>query len=204
MKENKYSKTFTMSIWRKHLFTFGGLLIVMMTFCTCGNTEYEFSNKPCYFVFDNSTHNDPTLAAAMTQNSGTFVAVTLTFHSGARYFRFSSNQGTSSESKFDGIDSRRSLLLGMNEGLIVGYGLLTDPVTFYAFDRECPNCFSPDELPIRSHPLQINSAGLATCNTCKRKYDMNNGGILAEGEKGNKMVRYRASTTGPYGVLAVN
>ena len=140
----------------------------------------------------------------MTPYSGTYVTVTLTNHGGARYFKFSSNQGTSSEAIFDGIDSRRSLILGMNDGLIVGYGVLTDPVTFYAYDRECPNCFSPDALPVRSYPLHINNTGIATCSTCKRKYDLNNGGILAEGEKGNKMTRYRASTTGPYGVLSVN
>ncbi len=200
----KKQSTFMKAISWKSISMVGCLLFAMLGLCTCGNTEYEFSNKPCYFIFDNSTHNDPTLAAAMTPYSGTFVAVTLTFHSGARFFKFNSNQGTSSESKLDGIDTRRSLILGMNEGLIVGYGVLTDPVTFYAYDRECPNCFSPEEMPLRSYPLQISNTGLATCNTCKRKYDMNNGGILAEGEKGNKMIRYRAFSTGPYGILTVN
>ena len=190
-------------IWKKFS-VIGCSLFALLVLCTCKNTEYEYSSKPCYFIFDNSTHNDPTLAAAMTPYSGTFVSVTITFKSGVRHFKFTSNQGTSSEKPFNGIDERRSLVLGMNEGIIVGYGVLTDPVTFYAYDRECPNCFSPEALPVKSYPLQTNNAGIATCNTCKRKYDLNNGGILAEGEKGNKMIRYRASTTGPYGRLAVN
>ena len=193
-----------MKLNRKSFSIVGCLLYTLFILVACGNTEYEFSSKACFFIFDNSTHNDPTLAAAMTPYSGTYVTVTLTNHGGARYFKFSSNQGTSSEAIFDGIDSRRSLILGMNDGLVVGYGVLTDPVTFYAYDRECPNCFSPDALPVRSYPLHINNTGIATCSTCKRKYDLNNGGILAEGEKGNKMTRYRASTTGPYGVLSVN
>ena len=193
-----------MSIINKKSLYFIGCLFLTLLFSNCGDVENEFSTYPCYFVFDNSTHNDATLAAAMTPYSGTFVCVTLTYHGGAQYFKFTSNQNTSSESKLDGIDIRRTLLLGMNEGLIVGYGNLSDPLIFYAYDRECPNCFSPDQIPVRSYPLQINNAGIATCNTCKRKYNLNNGGILTEGEKGNKMTRYRASTTGPYGILSVN
>lgn len=178
--------------------------LALAMFSSCGETENEFSTYPCVLIFDNSTHNDATLAAAMTPNTGTFVTITLTNHGGARYFRFSSNHSTSSECIFDAIDQRRTLLLGMNEALIVGYGNLTDPLTFYAFDRECPNCFDPNGIPIRSYPLHVNPAGIATCNTCKRKYDLHNGGILAEGDGGKKMTRYRASTTGPYGILAVN
>ena len=180
------------------------LCVLCVQLTSCGKTENEFSTKPCMLILDNSTHNDATLAAAMTSYSGTFVTITLTNHGGARYFKFNNNQGTSSESILDAIDQRRTMILGMNDGLIVGYGNLTDPLIFYAFDRECPNCFDPDEIPVRSYPLHVNTAGIASCNTCKRKYDMNNGGILAEGDAGKKMNRYRAATTGPYGILTVS
>lgn len=182
-------------------------LLATILLSSCGKTENEFSTHPCVLIFDNSTHNDATLAAAMTPYSGTFVTITLTNHGGARYFKFSSNQGISSESILDAIDQRRSMILGMNDALIVGYGNLPDNksnLPFYAFDRECPNCFDPDEIPVRSYPLHVNTAGIATCNTCKRKYNLNNGGILSDGDAGNKMTRYRASTTGSYGILAVN
>lgn len=182
-------------------------LLAVILLSSCGKTENEFSSRPCVLIFDNSTHNDATLAAAMTPYSGTFVTITLTNHRGARYFKFSSNQGISSESILDAIDLRRSMILGMNDALIVGYGNLSDNngiLPFYAFDRECPNCFDPDEIPVRSYPLHVNTAGIATCNICKRKYNLNNGGILSDGDAGNKMTRYRASTTGPYGILAVN
>lgn len=183
------------------------LLFFFFTFLllsSCGDTENEFSTRPCILIVDNGTHNDATLAAAMTPYSGTFVTITLTNHGGARYFKFSSNQGTSSESILDAIDQRRSMILGMNDALIVGFANLSDPLIFYAFDRECPNCFNPDEIPVRSYPLHVNTAGIATCNTCKRKYDLNIGGILSDGDAGNKMTRYHASTTGPYGILSVN
>jgi len=92
----------------------------------------------------------------------------------------------------------------MNNGLIVGYGNLSDPPIFYAFDRECPNCYDDSRVPIRSFPLRMTSNGMAVCQTCQREYDMNNGGNIVKGDGGNKLTRYRASTTGPYGVLSVN
>ena len=148
---------------------------------SCGDTQSEYSSCTCYFVFDDDAHLDPTLAAAMTRYSGVFT-----------------------ESIFNAIDTRRTLIMGMNDGVIVGYGVLSDPVTFYAYDRECPNCFDPNRIPIRSYALTTTSNGMAVCNTCKRKYDMNNGGNLVEGDAGKKLTRYRAATTGPYGKLSVN
>ena len=130
------------------------LLLLLITAVSCGDTQSEFTPQRCYFVFENSTHNDATLASAMTPYSGVFTTVTHTMRGGARYFVFTSNQGTSSEKIFNSIDQKRTLKLGMNNGLIVGYGNLSDPPIFYAFDRECPNCYDDSRVPIRSFPLR--------------------------------------------------
>ena len=176
---------------------------------SCGDSEFEYDSSPCYLVFDNSVHQDPTLASALTLYSGTFATITTSQKSGARYFVFENNQGNRSESIFNAVDERRSLVLGKNGGLIVGYGNSVDAI-LYAYDRECPNCFVPDAIPMRSKPLTIGQDGMATCAVCKRRYDMNNGGncVYAENDgdaKGAKgMTRYRGSTTGPFGRLAVS
>lgn len=181
------------------------LLTLTLTLTSCGDTQSEFSKQRCYFVFDNSVHQDLTLAAAMDPNSsGVFTTVTHTMRGGARYFVFSSNQGTSSEKIFTAIDQRRTLLLGMNNGLIVGFGNQNIPPIFYAFDRECPNCYDDSRVPVRSYPLRTTSDGMAVCNTCHREYNMNIGGFIVKGDGGDKMTRYTASTTGPYGALSVN
>ena len=178
-------------------------LIIPWIILSCGDSQYEYSSRHSYLVLDNSAHQDPTLASAMTPYSGVFVAITLKNKGGAQYFQFTSNQGQSTESIFNAIDQRRTVLLGMNEGLIVGYSQWSD-LTFYAYDRECPNCFDPDVVPIRSKALEMSTAGIATCKVCHRKYDLNSGGFIVEGDKGDKLVRYRAGTTGAYGVLNVN
>ena len=54
------------------------------------------------------------------------------------------------------------------------------------------------------YQLSMTSDGRATCKNCGRAYDMNNGGIVTSGGSGKKLIRYRASTTGPTGMLTVN
>ena len=86
----------------------------------------------------------------------------------------------------------------------MGYGNLNNPPVFYAYDLECPNCFDPQALPLKSKPLQLLAGGIAVCRVCNRRYNLNNSGVIVQGERGRKLTRYRAQTTGPYGVLTVN
>lgn len=177
--------------------------ILLLLTNSCSNVQNEFSNNKCYFVFENSNHNNSRLAEAMTAYSGVFCTVSLVNEHGAQYYAFTNNAGLTEKTILTDLDKQRTHILGLNNGLIVGYGKLSDPLTFYAYDLECPNCFDPDAIPVRSKKLSISTSGIATCNVCKRQYDLNNGGIITSGDKGNKLTRYRASTTGPYGTLSV-
>lgn len=181
------------------------LSIALLMLVGCGDTENEYSSTSIYLAIDNATHKDATLASAMNQNApGVFCSVRLTMRSGARYFSFANNQGLSSESIFNGIDQRLSFVVGQNNGIIVGFGNLDNPATFYAYDLECPNCFSADAIPVKSYPLTMDENGLATCSACVRKYNLNTGGNIVSGTQGSKLTRYHASTTDPLGVLAVH
>ncbi|MBO4659057.1 MAG: hypothetical protein J5637_05490 [Prevotella sp.] len=180
-------------------------LLCAMLCSSCGDTQNEYTIGACYFVVDNSIHQDATLASAMNVNApGVFCTITKDIRNGANCFIFSNNTGQNSSSNLNALDSRRTLILGYNNGIIVGFGTLSSPATFYAFDRECPNCFDPQAIPMRSHPLSVNASGMATCATCKRQYNLNNDGFVASGENGKRLTRYRAQTTGPFGVLSVN
>ncbi len=171
----------------------------------CGNTESEYTRGTCYFIFDNAVHQDATLASAMNAAApGIFCTITQTVKGGAESFVFSNNAGQTSSKNLNAIDARRTLILGYNNGLIVGFGTLNIPAVFYAFDRECPNCFNPNDIPIRSKPLSVSTSGLASCPVCHRQYDLNNDGFISSGEPGKRLTRYHATTTGPFGVLAVN
>jgi lipoprotein len=194
---------------------FPPLLIAMLLplACTllssCGKVENEFSDRRAYFIFDNQVQNNAVLASAMSPHSNVFVTVSMqTRYSGQNsYVEFNfvaGGDGAQQASKATAVDQNRGVVLGINNGLILGYGLLSDPPVFYAYDLQCPNCYSSTAVPRRSYPLTLQANGFATCANCRRKYNLSTGGNVAEGAQGNKLIRYRASTTGPYGLLVVN
>lgn len=186
------------------------LLLFVMLLSSCGDSvDYEYSSHRNFFTFHNETHQNPVLASAMNPLSpGVFCTIRHVFASGRYGFLFENNQGQKSDAPvwFDGIDLRLESWkhVGMNNGLVVGYGNLDNPSPFFAYDLQCPNCFDANILPLRSYELKMSSDGFATCSNCHRKYNLNTGGNVVAGESGRKLTRYRASSTGPYGVLGVN
>lgn len=180
------------------------IALVAMGLSACSNALNEYSRRPCYVVIDNTTRVDATLASAMNALSpGIFCIIQKEVKGGASYYHCSNNQGLSSDILWTAIDQRKTIIIGENNGIIIGFGNLDFPAIFYAYDLECPNCFDPDGIPVKSRPLKMDEKGHATCNVCKRIYDMNNRGYIIQGDQGNPLTRYPASTTGPYGVLAV-
>ena len=171
---------------------------------SCGDVQNEYSNFRPYFMFENNVHQNPRLAEAMTPHSGMFCTVRLQNTGGVLCYVFTNSNGQTEETLLNDRDKQRTRVLGINNGLIVGYGNLNDPPTFYAYDLECPNCFSPDAWPQRDYYLSVSATGIATCAVCNRQYSLNQAGIIVAGNDGKKLIRYRASTSGPYGILHVN
>lgn len=180
-------------------------IVVTLMATACGDTTNEYTIGKCFLVIDNSIHQDATLAGCMNPNApGTFCIIKTAYRAGAYYFEFTNNAGMTSSKIFNAVDSRRSQILGYNNGIIVGYSALNTPTTFYAFDLECPNCYDPQAYPVRSKPMSLTTNGLAVCAVCHRQYSLNNDGFITSGDQGSKLTRYHAATTGPFGVLSVN
>lgn len=178
------------------------IIALLTLFTSCEDAEYEYSNYPCNFVFNNTGSKSSKLAAAMNSASpGIFCRISA---SGKTFF-FEINDGSGDKERvaYTAIDEQRTIAIGVyNEsGIIVGYGNLNNPATFYAYDNQCPNCY--EEVGLPRYGLTMDTSGKATCSRCNRSYDMNNGGIVASGDGGSKLIRYRASTTGPLGVISV-
>ncbi len=174
------------------------LLAAALLLPSC-NAQYEFSGYPCYFIFDNTASRSALLATAMNPMSpGIFCHITVS----GSYFRFETNVSDQTETvAMTAVDQSRTIELGAynSSGIIVGYGNLD--AEFFAYDTQCPNCYPNTFLP--QYALTMDSGGKARCGKCSREYDMNNRGIVVSGENGDKMIRYRASTSGPFGVLSV-
>jgi len=82
--------------------------------------------------------------------------------------------------------------LGANNLLILG---LSYYETLYAYDGQCPNCLESKNL--YKAPLAFDHNGQwVKCAKCGRSYDLNNGGVVADGEGGSSLMKYHISYTG--------
>lgn len=169
-------------------------IAVAVTFAACGDDMY--GRYACRFVFNTKTHAHSAALTSAVGSKGIFCRVSKTTKGGAQYFHFATGAGLADDVIFTAEDQRTTVLLGSNTysgSLIFGYSNLDDPAQFYGFDGECPNCFDPNTLPIKSYPLSIDNNGLATCSTCKRKYNLNTGGNVVNGDNGSPLTRYHAN-----------
>ena len=102
------------------------ILALLMSLASCGDTEYEYSNHRCYFIFENTGSRSPALASATNiMSPGIFCRVTT---SGENYYSFSTNQGLTDRVARTEIDKQRTVELGVyNEtGIMVGFGNLNN------------------------------------------------------------------------------
>ena len=193
-------KTFLLS-----LFSF--LLCLLLVSCKADN---EYSTWPCRFAYDNSIAQDATLATAMDPFSrGVFCLITESSRGGVKYLTFTNNQGLQSQMRETALEQQADFILGINNGIIVGYQtLITEGygAGFAAYDVQCPNCVRTTGNDVSPNfRVEMSQAGIATCSKCGKKYDLNNGGIIQNGEKGDKgLEKYRAATSGPLGVITVS
>lgn len=183
------------------------ILVWSILAVACGEDVLsEYSNYHCYLTIDNATHQDVTLATAMNNlTPGVFCTIKPVYKNGSYYYAFANNQKLSSEKPFTAPDIRLENYrrMGLNRGLVVGFGNVGTPVRFYAYDLQCPNCFNPNEYPIRSRELSVSQTGIASCSHCQRTYNMNTGGNIVGGNKGKPLIKYRAATLGPLSMLQV-
>jgi len=171
--------------------------------------EQEFSTWPCRFSYDNSVYLDNTLASAMNNASrGVFCHISEESRGGALYLNFVSNNGESSQKVETAMERQAGYILGLNNGIIVGFQtLITDGAYggFVGYDAQCPNCVRNFNNYINpTFPVRMSSTGIATCSKCGLKYDLNNGGIVQNGGEGDTgLEKYVAITQGPFGYISV-
>jgi len=166
-----------------------------MLLASCnGESEYS-SQHECYFLFDTSSiHNTSIIKNALNPEApGTFVRISQAQRNGILYFDAQLNDGKTSESNkiTTAIETQRKYVLGIYNGIIVGYSTLGNGL--YAFDNLCPNCYNTGRYQQLSWD---NNGTWVKCSRCQRTYDLNNGGIIVTGEQGAKLIRYMAQYTG--------
>ena len=191
------------------LLAFGIWLLAVSCLLVGCDADEEYSTHACRFSYNNMIHNDATLASAMDENSrGTFCLISENTRSGVRYLVFENSAGLKSEKVETAEEVEAKFILGLNNGIIVGFQTLNSDGAyggFVGYDVQCPNCVRRENNTLNpNYRVSMASTGIATCPKCGKKYDMNNGGIVLNGEKGDTgLEKYVANTTGPFGVVSV-
>ena len=191
----------------KQLFSYLLLLTSYLSLTSC-NAEGEYSMWPCRFTYDNSLHLDATLASAMNIDSRGVYCRIWESSMGGLVLHFQSSQG--GDATYQPVTEMERLsnyILGLNNGIIVGFQTMnTQPYGgFVAYDAQCPNCVRRENNTINPRfPVSMSPSGIASCGVCGKKYDLNNGGLVQNGEAGDVgLQKYLATTTGPHGFLSV-
>ena len=169
-----------------------GMLLGFLFFSSCSTDDFEYENKhQCYFTFDCGIHPGTSLQSCLNPMSpGLFCMVWKKESSVPRIIQMQLyNRQTEDVVLTTEKENRYPCTLGANNGLVIGCSTL-DNGQLYAFDRICPNC----EKTGLFKALQWENSGLwLKCPQCERAYDLNNHGFIVKGEKGDKLMRYRAS-----------
>jgi hypothetical protein len=194
----------------KRLFTHFLLLASYFLLLSSCEADNEYSTWPCRFAYDNSVHQDAALSSCMDVNvPGMFCQITESVRGGVKYLNFKTNHNVTSSLAETEEEKRAQYILGLNNGIIVGFqNAMLDEfgnAKFVAYDVQCPNCVRQyNNMLNPNYGVSMSDKGIATCGKCGRKYDMNNGGILQNGQEGDTgLEKYAASTTGPFGHLSV-
>ncbi len=185
------------------------LLLPLLLLAGC-SAEEEFSEWPCRFSYNNEIHGNATLASALDKDSrGVFCLITESTRGGVKYINFQNSSGQKSEPVAETYEEAQAqFILGLNNGIIVGFQTLnTDSPNggFMAYDQQCPNCVRNENNTVNpNYRIQMSDNGIATCGKCGKKYDLNNGGIILNGNKDDTgLEKYVANTLGPFSWVSV-
>jgi len=187
----------------------GWLMALTMLLLVGCKADQEYSSWACRFSYDNSVYLDDVLASAMNSSSrGVFCQISEGTRAGVRYLYFKSSNGEESQKRETAMEQQANYIMGLNNGIIVGYQTLnTDGAYggFVGYDVQCPNCVrSGNNYANPTFYITMASTGIATCQKCQRCYDLNNGGLLLNGQSGDTgLEKYVATTTGPFGFVSV-
>ncbi|MBR4644276.1 MAG: hypothetical protein IKO73_03865 [Bacteroidaceae bacterium] len=167
----------------KRIFLFCCLLAII----GCQKADYTYTNLRARLTIEN-TYQAPALHTACN-SWGEFC--TITTSTDGKQFIFKGSSATS-VININASATYSGFYLGLS-GLIVGLPSIAEigktESQVVCFDLACSNCYQDYNITKR---LTLQGA-TATCNSCKRTYDLNNTGFVSNGESGRALYRYRVS-----------
>lgn len=170
----------------KPFLSFLFLILIALVSCTTDSDSDLYAHERAFLKFSPVTGVIPLYTAV--QNNGHFCTIRI----GTNSFIFQgSNDKTPTppypiSAEIKGYGTPECIA-----GFVVGRSSQPDMNMQYplvAYDLACPNCY---EQALITRNLSLNAKEELTCSRCHRVYDLTNGGLVKQGDKGCRLKRYR-------------
>lgn len=170
-------------------------VIILSASCSEDDIQKMYSRRRAYFYYNKV---ETTLPLKYALNSpGEYCAIYLQ----PKRIHFYSLNKTHEEPVTDNSMYLKYICIA---GFIVGRGNMPETgaidLPTLCYDLACPNCYDESSISKR---LILKEGGKAECDRCHRIYDLNNIGMIIQGEKGKKLERYHVNYDAPYTTLIV-
>ncbi len=160
------------------------LLPLLITACGDEIVSNKYSSLPARFSFTPVNSISQLLAAC--NSPGEWCTVTLS--NNILYFQ---NTATTGQANLTALSGYTGFYMGLC-GFLVGLPNMPELGADYAvvncYDLACSNCYVKSSV---TRKLTLQEGGYAHCAKCQRTYNLNNVGIVASGEAGIPLYRYR-------------
>lgn len=169
---------------------------------SCEKADNRYSTYRAYFKY-NPVSAKPTLFRACI-SLGEFCSIT--HPPGQNYVVKSPSTPTSADYiQRTAIQGYQGFALGIGGGLIVGMPVVPEMLEqesrIVCYDLCCSNCYQNYHI-LKQMVLQV--GGIVSCSSCHRSYDLNNQGIIANGDAGRSLFRYYVDYYSPTQTLTVS
>ena len=170
-------------------------MLSLLLLLSCGKTDNLYCSLPANFVIDN-VYTAPVLNTSLN-SMGEFCTIRAV---GKKYVF--TNLVSTSEINQTQLNSYSGFYLGLS-GFIVGLPYIPemgyDQSRVVCYDLACPNCYEDFNITKR---MELQDGGYCHCPSCGRTYNLNDQGLVAEGEAGRRLYRYRITYSGNAMIIA--
>ena len=164
------------------------LAVVSLLLCVACNENELVSRKYCDLPARFSYN--PVSAVSQLYTSCNSMGQWCTIIASGQQFVFANPEGSTSVNR-TAVQNYTGFYLGLS-GFLVGLPSIPELGTDYpvvtCYDRACRNCYEEAHV---TKPLTLKTGGRALCPKCDRTYDLNNQGLISQGEPGKSLYRYR-------------
>lgn len=166
--------------------------------CDQENIVNEYSNGQCYLTYYGDRTPLQPLNAAIGGINTFCIIWEAPGPSQTSYYLNANLPGQEMEKVLVNSQStlQRPIQLGKDnsKGIIIGRSSMQNG-DIYVYDRVCPNCFTQHRNTKYIVQFDKNASNV-TCSSCHRTYGLLNGGVVVNGDNGEKLLRYRAYCNG--------